>query len=314
MDRLDRFAYAGMVSYNKPSTNSVGFFSPTALRTGVEAGGINVQDKVSIEPGAFLCSNNHPIVIGDVNPSTGHLHPGQVIVEHNAWMGHIGDNHNNMLVLGQKADGTLIVNGGRVLFEKGCIKGNHDVTSVIRVNEGALSTQSIDLGPTSSMTLRHGLIKVGSIKGLFPIWIYGGLFSVEKSMITGPVNLTGTGALLFGSGDTTLDASNMGKEGINFIGDGGFLIVKISNPEGTLSKMFATEALYEGLRKAGKIKRDGVPIENFKDFRMEQIIGRDDDSYAVLRPAPPNEGRFGTITGKLRKLFYGENPAERIEI
>lgn len=314
MERLDRFAYAGMVSYSKPSTNTVGFFSPTHINTGIETGGVNVQTEISIQPGAYLCSNNKPIVVGDINPTSGHLHPGKVIVEHDAWLGHIGDNHHNRLVLGEKADGSLIVNGGRVLFEKGVITGNPDHIATIKINEGALSARSIELGAGSSFTLRHGLVKAVTIKGLFRIWVYGGLLSIEESIKTGTINLTGTGALLFGSGDHPLDATAMGDSGVNFVGDGGYLVAKILNPEGSLSKMYATESLFEGLRKAGKIKRDGVAIENFKDFRMEQIFGKNDHSYAVLHPAPPAEGRFGTISEKLRRLFYGENPSERIGI
>lgn len=314
MDRLDKFAYAGMVSYNKPSSNSVGFFSPAALRTGVEAGSLSIQSDIVIEPGAYLCSNNHPIVIGDVNPNTGHLHPGKVTVENNAWFGHIGDGRNNLLLLADKADGTLIVDGGRVILEKGNIRGNKDFVSTICVNEGVLSTQSIELGPRTSFRLRHGMIKAKSIKGPFRVWVYGGILSIEKEILTGTINLTGTGALLYGSGEKPLDASHMGKAGVNFVGDGGCLIVKIFNPEGSLSKLFTTESLYEALRKEGKIKRDGEPIQNFKDFRMEQIIGKNDHSYAVLRPTHPGEGRFGIISDKLRKLFYGENPSDKISL
>ncbi len=101
-------------------------------------------------------------------------------------------------------------------------------------------------------------------------------------------------------------------EGINFVGNGGFLIVKIANPEGSLSKLYATETLFETLKEQGKIKRDGVPIENFKEFKMEKIIGRKGHSFAVLHPMPPGSSRFNFISEKIRRLLYGENPAEQI--
>lgn len=294
-----------MVSTNKPSTNKVGFFAPTSIKTGIEAGEINVQDKVVIEPHAFLCCDGHPIIVGDINVSTNHLHPGEITVERNAWVGHIGDDRKNLLFLGKKADGALIINGGRVILEKGHIKGSPDCKSTITVNDGLLTTQSIELlDERSSITLRHGMIKTGSIKGPFRIWVYGGMLSIEKSIETNTINLTGTGALLFAP-KTSLDPASIGAQGINFVGDGGVLVVQISNPGASLSKMFGAEAFFEGLRKEGKIRRDGEVIANFRDFKMDQIVGKKGRSFAVLRPIVPGKSK-SFIMEKLKKIFYGE--------
>ncbi|MEG0142899.1 MAG: hypothetical protein RSA21_02285 [Akkermansia sp.] len=306
MKNLDRFTFAGMVSCSAPSDNKVGYFSPTVIDTEIETGLISIQSLVEVKENACLCANNGGFVIGVVNPNSGHIHPGKVTVQRGGWIGYIGNKKGVIMELGKDADGSLIIDGGRALFAKGEIAGSSKVISSIVVNEGALDAGEIMLqNPHSSIKLRHGFIHAGKLGGGFKVWIYGGLMAIEGKMETGLINLTGKGALVFGCGKNAVTANMMSQQGINFVGDGGTLIVKIHNHQGALSKTYDAEALFDDLMKSGKISRDGCPIDNFSGFHMEKLMGKNEQSFALLRPVPDGESKAHLIKGIVRSLLYG---------
>lgn len=305
MKHLDKFAFAGMVSCSSPSNNKVGYFSPTVIHTEIEAGQISVQSTVDVRENACLCSNNKGFLVGVVNPNSGHLHPGTITVEPHAWIGHIGDKNGVVMHLGKDADGTLILNGGRALFAKGDILGNGEVISRIEINDGALEAKNITFkNPHSSIRIRHGGLKTGNIDGGFKIWVYGGILLVQGHLHAGSVSLTGMGALLL-EGQEKLDASLVGGAGLNFVGDGGAVIVPIHSNEGTLSQTYEAEAFFDELMKRGKIWRDGKPVSNFSNFHMEKLIGKKGKSYAALKPHTPQGGKYQAVAETLRTLLYG---------
>lgn len=310
MKHLDKFTFAGMVSCSAPSNNKVGYFSPTVIHTEIEAGQISVQSSVEVMPNGCLCSNNKGFLVGVVNPNSGHLHPGTISVEENAWIGHIGDKKGIVMHLGKDADGTLILNGGRALFAKGEIMGSAEVISRIEINGGAMDAGSITLkNPRSSIRIRHGLLKTGHVEGGFKIWIYGGIMFVDGHIHAGPINLTGMGALVF-SGNEKLSGKIIKGAGVNFVGDGGAMIVPIQAEQGTLSQTYEAEAFFDDLMKEGKIMRDGKPIRDFSDFRMGKQIGKNGKSYALLKPDVPTEGKYHAIAETLRTLLYGKTKQE----
>ena len=305
MKHLDKFAFAGMVSCSAPSNNNIGYFSPTVIHTEIEAGQISVQSKIEVRENGCLCSNNKGFQIGVVNPNSGHLHPGTITVNANAWIGHIGDKKGVVMHLGKDADGTLVLNGGRALFAKGDILGHAGVISRIEINGGVMEAGSITLNnPRSSIRMRHGGLNTGNIEGGFKIWIYGGIMLVQGHLHAGPVNLTGMGALVL-AGKKKLCSSLIEGPGLNFVGNGGAVIVPIHTTGGMLSQTYEAEAFFDDLMKQGKIMRDGIPISDFSDFHLEKLLGKNRKSYAALKPSTPHAGKYQAIAETLRTLLYG---------
>jgi hypothetical protein len=305
MSKLEKFAYADMIYLNTPSPNKVGYFSPTILRSELIAGSVSIQAKVTLEEGACICTDNGLSTIGDINPNSNHVHPGQINVEKGAWFGYVGNESGPVLDIGHKADGTLILNGGKALFEKGDIVNAEHHVATIKVNEGMLTVRSLDMANYMSMlTVRQGIVRANELKGKFTTWIYSGLVAVKHGVHSGPINITGSGALLFGAEDAHLTSDAMGSAGINFVGDGGALIVRLHDSKGSLSRTYEAEAVYDSLLKEGKISRDGEVLKDFTSFKMEKIMGTDTHSYAVLRPIP-TMGERSLISEMLRTLLYG---------
>ncbi len=306
MTNLEKFAYAGMISCSAPSPNRVGYFSPTTLRSEIEAGTASIQSTVTLEPGSCLCTNNDGIAIGDVNPNSGHVHPGRITVEKDAWIGHIGDKGGTILTIGKCAEGTLIINNGKGLFGKGDISNPAVHVATLKVNEGVLLARHIQMdNPLSTLTIRNGIVRADSSAGAFATWVFSGLYSIGHSAKAGEIRLTGRGALLFGSSSPQLSSANMGKAGVNFIGDGGALIVRLNEAGASLSQTYEAEAFFDALLKEGKLKRDDQTVKDFTGFKMSKVIGHDSHCYAVLRPMS-GDGLRKLIPDVLKKFLYGE--------
>lgn len=306
MTNLKKFAYAGMISCSTPSPNRVGYFSPTTLHSEIEAGAVSIQSTVVLGTGSCLCTNNEGIAIGDVNPNTGHIHPGRVTVEKDAWIGHIGDKGGNILTIGKCADGVLIINSGKGLFGKGDIVNPSAHIATVKVNEGMLLAHHIRMeNPLSSLTIRNGIVRTEAVAGRFTTWVFSGLYTIGSTAKAGEIRLTGRGSLLFGISSHKLSAADMGHAGVNFIGDGGALIVRLDDTGASLSQTYEAEAFFDALLKEGKLKRDDQPVKDFAGFKMAKVIGHDNHCYAVLRPM--QEGSIRKLMpDALKKFFYGD--------
>lgn len=306
MINLEKFAYAGMLSCRKPSTNRVGYFSPTTLRSTVEAGSATIQSSVTLESGSYLCTNNTGIIIGDINPNSGHTHPGRLVVEKNAWVGHIGDQGGVILTIGKHDDGVLIINNGKGLFEKGNIINPSAHIATVKINEGVLVTNTLHMeNALSTLAVRNGLVRLQTASGLFSTIVYSGLLSISSAARAGEIRLTGTGACLFGIDSPSIGSSSIGPNGFNFIGDGGALIVRLYETDSSLTATYEAEAFFDNLMKENKIKRDDETVHSFVGFKMSKLIGHDKHCYAVLRPVPLKVSRK-IIPEMVKNFLCGE--------
>ena len=208
--------------------------------------------------------------------------------------------------LGDKANGSLEINGGRLLMGQGRIQGSREHEGRIAMADGWLFASEVDLpAEGSELVIRHGLMRIKKLSGNASTRIYGGVLHVKEEARASRIHLIDDGVLLLGSVTSQPSADVMAGAGINFRGDGGALVIRIPHPEHALTRTREAEHVFDELLRRGKLFHDSEPMTSFQGFHMREFTGHDGLAYAALRPSAQLDAEQNQVTRLLHTFMYG---------
>ena len=312
MSNINPFILTGMMPLSASSMNRVSYMCPVTITNDVVQGQTDVQDSLTIDAGGSLYIINAPVYVGGPNqPDHGHG-TAHLAVRNGGTLTLIGNLPDHMtMFLGDKANGSLEINGGRVLMGQGCIQGAREHEGRITMTDGWLFASEIDLPcDGSEFIIRHGLARIKKLTGSVSTHIYGGLLHVKEYPHCDRIHLVDNGVLLLGSITSQPSADVMAGAGINFRGDGGALVIRVPHPEKALTRTREAEHVFDELLRRGKLYHDNEPMTNFQGFHMREFTGHDSLTYAALRPAAQLHSDQNQVTRLLHTFMYGGSDRE----
>lgn len=312
MSNINPFILTGMMPLSASSMNRVSYMCPVTISNDVVQGQTDIQESLTIDSGGSLYIINAPVYVGGPNqPDRGHR-TAHLTIQNGGTLTLIGNLPDHMtLFLGYQANGSLEINGGRVLMGQGRIQGARERTGRIVMTDGWLFASEIDLpAEGSEFIIRHGLARIRKLSGNVSTHIYGGVLHVKEQAHSSRIHLAENGVLLLGSVTSQPTADIMAGAGINFRGNGGALVIRVPHPEKALTRTREAEHVFDELQRRGKLYHDGEPMTNFQGFHMREFTGHDGLTYAALRPAAQLRSEQNQVTRLLHTFMYGGSDRE----
>ena len=154
MSNINPFILTGMMPLSASSMNRVSYMCPVTITNDVVQGQTDVQDSLTIDAGGSLYIINAPVYVGGPNqPDHGHG-TAHLAVRNGGTLTLIGNLPDHMtMFLGDKANGSLEINGGRVLMGQGRIQGAREHEGRITMTDGWLFASAIDPVSYTHLTL-----------------------------------------------------------------------------------------------------------------------------------------------------------------
>ena len=277
MSNINPFILTGMMPLSASSMNRVSYMCPVTISNDVVQGQTDIQDSLTVDSGGNLYIINAPVYVGGPNqPDHGHR-TAHLVIRNGGAMTLLGNLPDHMTVfLGDKANGSLEINGGRLLMGQGRIQGTREHEGRIAMTDGNASPR-----------------------------IYGGVLHVKEEARASRIHLIDDGVLLLGSVTSQPSADVMAGAGINFRGDGGALVIRIPHPENALTRTREAEHVFDELLRRGKLFHDSEPMTSFQGFHMREFTGHDGLAYAALRPSAQLNAEQNQVTRLLHTFMYG---------
>lgn len=312
MSNINPFILTGMMPLSASSMNRVSYMCPVTICNDVVQGQTDIQDSLTVDSGGNLYIINAPVYVGGPNrPDHGHL-TAHLIIRNGGVMTLLGNLPEQMsLFLGNKANGCLEINKGRLLMGQGNILGSNEYVAKIIMADGWLFANEVALpSEDSELIIRHGLMRVNKLTGQASTHINGGVLHVKECARTNRIHLVDNGVLLMGSANGSPGADVMAGSGINFRGDGGALVIRIPNPENSLTRTREAEHVFDELLRRGKLFHNSTLMSNFRGFVMREFTGHDNLTYAALRPEAQLNAEHNQVTRLLHSFMYGGSERE----
>lgn len=249
MSNINPFILTGMMPLSASSMNRVSYMCPVTISNDVVQGQTDIQDSLTVDSGGNLYIINAPVYVGGPNqPDHGHR-TAHLVIRNGGAMTLLGNLPDHMTVfLGDKANGSLEINGGRLLMGQGRIQGAREHEGRIAMTDGWLFASEVDLpAEGSELVIRHGLMRIRKLSGNASTRIYGGVLHVKEEARASRIHLIDDGVLLLGSVTSQPSADVMAGAGINFRGDGGALVIRIPHPENALTRTREAEHVFDEL-------------------------------------------------------------------
>ena len=307
MSNINPFILTGMMPLSASSMNRVSYMCPVTISNDVVQGQTDIQDSLTVDSGGNLYIINAPVYVGGPNqPDHGHR-TAHLVIRNGGAMTLLGNLPDHMTVfLGDKANGSLEINGGRLLMGQGRIQGTREHEGRIAMTDGWLFASEVDLpAEGSELVIRHGLMRIRKLSGNASTRIYGGVLHVKEEARASRIHLIDDGVLLLGSVTSQPSADVMAGAGINFRGDGGALVIRIPHPENALTRTREAEHVFDELLRRGKLFHDSEPMTSFQGFHMREFTGHDGLAYAALRPSAQLNAEQNQVTRLLHTFMYG---------
>ena len=307
MSNINPFILTGMMPLSASSMNRVSYMCPVTISNDVVQGQTDIQDSLTVDSGGNLYIINAPVYVGGPNqPDHGHR-TAHLVIRNGGAMTLLGNLPDHMTVfLGDKANGSLEINGGRLLMGQGRIQGAREHEGRIAMTDGWLFASEVDLpAEGSELVIRHGLMRIRKLSGNASTRIYGGVLHVKEEARASRIHLIDDGVLLLGSVTSQPSADVMAGAGINFRGDGGALVIRIPHPENALTRTREAEHVFDELLRRGKLFHDSEPMTSFQGFHMREFTGHDGLAYAALRPSAQLDAEQNQVTRLLHTFMYG---------
>ncbi len=307
MSNINPFILTGMMPLSASSMNRVSYMCPVTISNDVVQGQTDIQDSLTVDSGGNLYIINAPVYVGGPNqPDHGHR-TAHLVIRNGGAMTLLGNLPDHMTVfLGDKANGSLEINGGRLLMGQGRIQGAREHEGRIAMTDGWLFASEVDLpAEGSELVIRHGLMRIRKLSGNASTRIYGGVLHVKEEARASRIHLIDDGVLLLGSVTSQPSADVMAGAGINFRGDGGALVIRIPHPENALTRTREAEHVFDELLRRGKLFHDSEPMTSFQGFHMRVFTGHDGLAYAALRPSAQLNAEQNQVTRLLHTFMYG---------
>ena len=169
MSNINPFILTGMMPLSASSMNRVSYMCPVTISNDVVQGQTDIQDSLTVDSGGNLYIINAPVYVGGPNqPDHGHR-TAHLVIRNGGAMTLLGNLPDHMTVfLGDKANGSLEINGGRLLMGQGRIQGAREHEGRIAMTDGWLFASEVDLpaeGP--EIVIRHGLMRTREAEHVF---------------------------------------------------------------------------------------------------------------------------------------------------
>lgn len=312
MSNINPFILTGMMPLSASSMNRVSYMCPVTICNDVVQGQTDIQDSLTVDSGGNLYIINAPVYVGGPNrPDHGH-HTAHLIIRNGGVMTLLGNLPEQMsLFLGNKANGCLEINKGRLLMGQGNILGSNEYVAKIIMADGWLFANEVALpSEDSELIIHHGLMRVNKLTGQASTHINGGVLHVKECARTNRIHLVDNGVLLMGSANGSPGADVMAGSGINFCGDGGALVIRIPHPENSLTRTREAEHVFDELLRREKLFHDSTLMSNFRGFVMREFTGHDNLTYAALRPEAQLNAEHNQVTRLLHSFMYGGSERE----
>ena len=200
MSNINPFILTGMMPLSASSMNRVSYMCPVTISNDVEQGQTDIQDSLTVDSGGNLYIINAPVYVGGPNqPDHGHR-TAHLVIRNGGAMTLLGNLPDHMTVfLGDKANGSLEINGGRLLMGQGRIQGAREHEGRIAMTDGWLFASEVDLpAEGSELVIRHGLMRIRKLSGNASTRIYGGVLHVKEEARASRIHLIDDGVLLLG--------------------------------------------------------------------------------------------------------------------
>ena len=307
MSNINPFILTGMMPLSASSMNRVSYMCPVTISNDVVQGQTDIQDSLTVDSGGNLYIINAPVYVGGPNqPDHGHR-TAHLVIRNGGTMTLLGNLPDHMTVfLGNKAYGSLEINGGRLLMGQGRIQGSREHEGRIAMTDGWLFASEVDLpAEGSELVIKHGLMRIKKLSGSVSTHIYGGVLHVKEEAHASRIHLIDDGVLLLGSVTSQPSADVMAGAGINFRGDGGALVIRVPHPENALTRTREAEHVFDELLRRGKLFHDSEPMTSFQGFHMREFTGHDSLTYAALRPSAQLRAEQNQVTRLLHTFMYG---------
>ena len=200
MSNINPFILTGMMPLSASSMNRVSYMCPVTISNDVVQGQTDIQDSLTVDSGGNLYIINAPVYVGGPNqPDHGHR-TAHLVIRNGGAMTLLGNLPDHMTVfLGDKANGSLEINGGRLLMGQGRIQGAREHEGRIAMTDGWLFASEVDLpAEGSELVIRHGLMRIRKLSGNASTRIYGGVLHVKEEARASRIHLIDDGVLLLG--------------------------------------------------------------------------------------------------------------------
>ena len=138
MSNINPFILTGMMPLSASSMNRVSYMCPVTISNDVVQGQTDIQDSLTVDSGGNLYIINAPVYVGGPNqPDHGHR-TAHLVIRNGGTMTLLGNLPDHMTVfLGNKANGSLEINGGRLLMGQGRIQGSREHEGRIAMTAGS---------------------------------------------------------------------------------------------------------------------------------------------------------------------------------
>lgn len=312
MSIINPFILTGMMPLSASSMNRVSYMCPVTICNDVVQGQTDVQDSLTIDSGGNLYIINAPVYVGGPNrPDHGH-HTAHLLIRNGGVLTLLGNLPEQMnLFLGHQANGCLEIDKGRLLMGQGNILGSKGHNAQIIMSDGWLFAHEVTLpSEDSELKIHHGFMQIDQLTGQATTYIDGGVLHVNVCAQTNLIHLADNGMLLLGGNAASPRADIIAGKGINFRGDGGALVIRISHPENSLTRTREAEHVFDELLRRGKLFHDCELMTDFRGFIMREFTGHDSLTYAALRPEAQLKAEHNQVTRLLHALMYGGSERE----